>query len=85
MAGPYKKPAPASATGESSSKAKWGSRRKRHGNRTAAQPAKFTGGKDELDGSHFDCTGYGQSARFVKTVQKIADHIGQEYKDGGIT
>jgi hypothetical protein len=29
--------------------------------------------------------GYGQSDRFMKMVQKIADHIGQEYKGGGIT
>jgi hypothetical protein len=26
-----------------------------------------------------------QSDRFVKTVQKIADYIGQEYKVGGVT
>jgi hypothetical protein len=45
---------------------------------------KFKGGKDELDGNHFDCTGYGQSDRFVKTVEKIADYVGQEYKCGGI-
>jgi hypothetical protein len=32
-----------------------------------------------------DCTGYGQSDRFMKTVQKLSDHIGQEYKGGGIT
>jgi hypothetical protein len=49
------------------------------------RPAKFQGGKEELGGNYFDCTGYGQSDRFMKTVQKIADHIGQEYKDGGIT
>ena len=47
--------------------------------------SKFLGGKDELDGNHFDCTGYGQSDRFVKTIQKIADYIGQEYKCGGIS
>jgi hypothetical protein len=46
---------------------------------------KFQGGKEELDGNHFDCTGYGQSDRFMKTEQKIADYIGQEYKSGGIT
>ena len=49
------------------------------------QVSKFIGGKEELDGNHFDCTGYGQSDRFVKTVQKIADYIGQEYKCGGIS
>jgi hypothetical protein len=85
MAKPDQKPPAASSTGDASSKAKWGNRKKRHGNRTAVQPVKFTGGKDELDGNYFDCTGYGQSDRFVKTVQKIADHIGQEYKGGGIT
>jgi hypothetical protein len=42
-------------------------------------------GKDELDGNYFDCTGYGQSDRFVKTVQKIADYIGQEHKCGGVS
>jgi hypothetical protein len=25
------------------------------------QPAKFRGGKEELDGNYFDCTGYGQA------------------------
>ena len=60
-------------------------RSKRHGNRPSAQPVKFQGGKEELDGNHFDCTGYGQSDRFVKTVEKIADLVGQEYKGGGVT
>jgi hypothetical protein len=49
------------------------------------RPEKFQGGKDELDGNYFDCTGYEQSDRFVKTVQKIADHIGQEYKCRGVS
>jgi hypothetical protein len=35
--------------------------------------------------NYFACTGYGQSDRFMKTIQKIAKHIGQEYKGGGIT
>jgi hypothetical protein len=35
--------------------------------------------------NYFDCTGYGQSDRFMKTVQKIANYIGQEYKCGGLT
>ena len=64
-------------------KKKWNRRNKRHGNkttRTATQPTKFTGGKEELDGNYFDCTGYGQSDRFVKTVAKIADFVGQDYK-----
>ena len=38
-----------------------------------------------MDKNCFNCTGYGQSNRFMKTVQNIADHIGQEYKSGGIT
>lgn len=69
-------------------KKKWDRNKKRHGhhpNKPNVQAEKFRGGKDELDGNHFDCTGYGQSNRFVKTVHKIADHIGQEYKNGGIT
>jgi hypothetical protein len=60
-------------------------RKKQSGAKPIARPNKFTGGKEELDGNHFDCTGYGQSDRFVKTVQKIADYIGQEYKCGGIS
>ena len=85
MGGPDKKPPVSSATGDTSSRTKWNSRRKRHGNRTTTiQPTKFKGGKEELDGNYFDCTGYGQSNRFVKTVQKIADYVGQEYKSGGI-
>ena len=66
-------------------KNKWNKRNKRNENRPSAQPTKFLGGKEELDGNHFDCTGYGQSDRFVKTVAKIADLIGQDYKGGGIT
>jgi hypothetical protein len=49
------------------------------------RPEKFQGGKDEMDVNYFDCTGYGQSDRFVKTVQKIADYIGQEHKCGGVS
>jgi hypothetical protein len=41
--------------------------------------------KRSWGGDYFDCTGYGQSDRFMKTVQKIADHISQKYKVGGIT
>ena len=68
-------------------KKKWnGHKKKNNGqNKTTARVEKFQGGKEELDGNHFDCTGYGQSDRFVKTVQKIADYIGQEYKCGGIS
>jgi hypothetical protein len=59
---------------------------KSHGNKLpVVRPAKFQGGKEELGGNYFDCTGYGQSDRFMKTVQNIADHIVQEYKGGGIT
>ena len=41
-------------------------------------PANQLCGKEELDGNHFECIGYGQSDRFVKTVEKIADYISQE-------
>jgi hypothetical protein len=62
-------------------KKKWNHHKKRHGNKLPiVQPEKFQGGKEELGGNYFDCTGYGQSDRFMKTVKKIADHIGQEYK-----
>jgi hypothetical protein len=75
---------------EGSSKKRWENRKKKkqgggQSNRPPAQNEKFVGGKDELDGNYFDCSGYGQSNRFMKTVQKIADHIGQEYKGGGVT
>jgi hypothetical protein len=66
-------------------KKKWGGKKKHYGNKQVTPPAKFRGGKDELDGNHFDCTGYGQSDRFMKTIEKIADHVGQEYKSGGVT
>lgn len=67
-------------------KKKWNrNRKKQYRSEPAVRPEKFLGGKEELDGNHFDCTGYGQSDRFVKTVQKIADYIGQEYKCGGIS
>jgi hypothetical protein len=83
-----KKPLASSSTTDTSSassKKRWGNQRKQNGNKTAVQTVKFQGGKEELDGNHFDCTGYGQSDRFMKTVQKIADYIGQEYKSGGVT
>jgi hypothetical protein len=51
----------------------------------ALRPEKFVGGKDEIDGNYFHCTGYGQLDRFVKTVQKIATYIGQECKGGRVT
>jgi hypothetical protein len=67
-------------------KNKWNHHKKRHGNKLpVTRPAKFQRGKEELGGSYFDCTGYGQSDRFMKTVQKIANHSGQEYKGGCIT
>ena len=83
------KPPPASSDAGGPPKKKWGNNRKKHhghgNNKPSVQPEKFRGGKDELDGNHFDCSGYGQSNRFVKTVQKMADFIGQEYKGGGVT
>jgi hypothetical protein len=75
---------PATAGGAPAKK-KW-RRNKRYGNKPSAQtPTKFQGGKNELDGNHFDCTGYGQLDRFVKIVEKIADLAGQDYKVGDIT
>ena len=66
-------------------KKKW-NKKKRYGSKSPpVRHEKFTGGKDELDGNHFDCTGYRQSDRFMKTVQKMADYIGHEYKGGGVT
>jgi hypothetical protein len=84
MAEPETKP-PATTGG--SSKKRWNKKKNKrsYGNRPAEQPTKFHGGKEELDGHHFDCTGYGQSDRFVKTIAKIADFVGQDYKGGGIT
>ena len=69
-----KKPSP---PGGGYYKKKWnGDKKKQHGpsKPTDVCPEKFQGGKEELDGNHFDCTGYGQQLdRFVKTVQKITD------------
>jgi hypothetical protein len=84
MGGQDKKPV--STADVTSSKKKWrGNRKKRHDSKPTLRPEKFRGGKEELDGNHFDCTRYGQSDRSMKTVEKIADHIGQEYKCGGVT
>jgi hypothetical protein len=77
-----KKPSP-SGGGYYSNKKKWNKKKPSGAKPAIVRPEKFQGGKEELDGNHFDCTGYGQSDRFVKTVQKIADYIGQEYKCGG--
>jgi hypothetical protein len=67
----------------SEGKKKWG-KKKKYSGYTAPKAEKFEGGKDELDGHHFDCSGYGQSDRFIKTVHKIADYVGQEYRGGGV-
>ena len=83
-----KKPAPSGET--QPYKKKWHSnhnKKKHHDNKTTptARPEKFHGGKDELDGNHFDCTGYGQSDRYMRTIEKIAGFVGQDYRHGGIT
>ena len=41
-------------------KKKWnGHKKKQHRtNKPAVRMEKFVGGKEELDGNHFDCTGY---------------------------
>jgi hypothetical protein len=71
---------------DGSYKKKWNKKKRYITNRPPTlRPEKFVGGKDEIDCNYFDCTGYGQSDRFVKTVQKIANYIGQEYKGGGAT
>ncbi len=75
-------------TGDMPYKKKWGNgnrNKKRVGHRPQVAPAKFKGGKEEIDGHYFDCTGYGQSDRFMKTVEKIAGYVGQDYKGGGLT
>jgi hypothetical protein len=52
-------------------KKKWNHHKKYHGNKLpVVQPAMFQGGKEEFGGNYFDCTGHGQSDRFMKTVQK---------------
>jgi hypothetical protein len=78
-----KKPTASSASDGQSKNKRW--KKKRTGNKSVIQPTKFRGGKEELDGNYFDCTGCRQLDRFMKTVQKIADHIGQEYRVGGVT
>jgi hypothetical protein len=85
MGEPDKKPTAVTSMNDAPPKKRYGNRRKRHDHKPAAQVVKFRGGRDELDGNYFDCTGYGQSDRFMKTVQKIADYIGQEYRCGGLT
>jgi hypothetical protein len=77
-----RKPSPSG--GGCHKKKKW-NKKKPTGAKPAIRPEQFQGGKEELDGNHFDCAGCGQSDRFVKTVQKIADHIGQQHKCGGIS
>ena len=68
------------------SKKKWIRKNKHHWYKPATvQPTKFQGGKDELDGNYFNCTGYRQSDGFLKTMARIADLVGQDYKSGGNT
>ena len=80
-----KKPMVTSTATEPSSKNRWRNRKRRHDNKSTVQPEKLRGSKEELEGNYFDCTGYGQSDRYMKTVQKTADYVGQEYKGGGVT
>ena len=65
-------------------KKKWKGKGKRAARRPAA-PTKFHEGIGEMGGNHFDCVGYGQPDRFVRTIAKMADYVGQNYKCGGIT
>jgi hypothetical protein len=88
LMGEDRKPSASPSNADGSHKKKWGNRNRRHGNKpttSTVRPTAFKGGKAEMDGNYFDCTGYGQSDRFVKTVQKMADYVGQEYKGGGVT
>ncbi len=73
------------ATTDGAPKKEWNRRSKCRGNRPTVQPTKFRGGKEELDGNCFDCTGYRQSDRFIKTVAKIANFVGQGSKGAGVT
>jgi hypothetical protein len=70
---------------DGSSKKKWNNRKQRHVNKSNTPSFKFHSVKDELKGNYIDCTGYRQSDSFMKTFQKMADYIDQEYKGGGIT
>lgn len=45
---------------------------------------KFTGGKEEMNGNYFDCTGHGNSDKFVKTTDRIAI-LALEFTCGGTT
>ena len=79
---------PPATSGGSSSKKKWIKKNKRSGYKSSPapiQPTKFQGGIKELEGHCFDCTGYGQADRFVKTVVKIAGLVGRNKKSGGNT
>ena len=79
---------PPATSGGSLSKKKWIKKNKHPDYKSSPapiQPTKFQGGIDELEGNYFDCTGYGQADRFVKTVAKIADLVGRNYKSGGNT
>jgi hypothetical protein len=87
MGEPEKKPLVSTSTADVQPK-KRSNRRRHHGNngsKTTVPAVKFHGGKEELNGNYSDCTRYEQSDRFTKTVQKVADYIGQEYKGGGVT
>jgi hypothetical protein len=66
------------------SKKKWNKKNKPidNGNKTMT---KFMDGNERMKGNYFDCTGYDQSDRFVKTVDRMAVMVGQDYRQGGTT
>ncbi len=67
-----------------SPKKKWNKKNKptESGNKTTT---KLVGGNVLMMNHYFDCTGYGQSDRFIETIGRMAIMVGQEYPYSGIT
>ena len=78
-----KKPSTTDGGSQSGLHKKYRNRRKRNNKPTVARPEKFQGEKDEMDGNYFNCTGYGQLDRFVKTVQKMAATLAKNTRTEG--
>jgi hypothetical protein len=46
-------------------------------------PTKFRGNCTKLQGCIFDCSDYKQADTFVRTLKRISEYVGAEYKHGG--
>jgi hypothetical protein len=62
---------------------RWNNKKGKRNGPKSTQPNKFHGGKEEMNGHHFDSSGYGAAEQYVKTNEMIAGFAAQEYSNSG--